>query len=367
MPPTDIAPAIIVSHARLLAAAILFGVVALLSVLVAWKRFRAARRAAVDAPLNRLRGFHIFGPDDDDHDDLPLHVPVILARPAQPSVTLPGRSAGGTGGRPAPTPVRAAAVAAPAHPAAVAPSVELPALAARSAASPGAARPASALREAPPGVAALAEPLVTWTAAAVAAVAEASPPAPAPRRSNRRPPAARSASPAPEAPDGNAADIVLEGTAAVTPGSAGRSRPRARRRSPEIGDTGAHILLVEDDATIASMYSMLLGTRGYRTRHARDGVEGIAMLRDELPALILLDMRMPRMDGLQFLRALREWPRTHDLPVVILSNVGDRPMVEKAMALGALEYLVKAQTRPQVLLGALPHWLRGNRALTTLG
>jgi CheY-like chemotaxis protein len=129
---------------------------------------------------------------------------------------------------------------------------------------------------------------------------------------------------------------------------------------------GRGILLVEDDATIAGMYSMLLATRGYSTRHAQDGVEGIAMVREERPALILLDMMMPRMDGLQFLEALRGWPKTCDIPVVILSNVGDRHLVEKAIALGAVEYLVKAQTRPQVLIGALPHWLRGNRALTTL-
>jgi CheY-like chemotaxis protein len=112
------------------------------------------------------------------------------------------------------------------------------------------------------------------------------------------------------------------------------------------------------------MYLMLLGTKGYATRHAHDGVEGIAMVRDERPALILLDMMMPRMDGLQFLEALRGWPKTSDIPVVILSNVADRDLVERALELGAVEYLVKAQTRPQVLVGALPHWLRGNRALT---
>jgi CheY-like chemotaxis protein len=112
------------------------------------------------------------------------------------------------------------------------------------------------------------------------------------------------------------------------------------------------------------MYLMLLGTKGYATRHARDGLDGIAMVRAERPALILLDMLMPRMDGIEFLQALRGWPKTYTIPVVVLSNVADRALVDRALALGAVEYLVKAQTRPQVLLGALPHWLRGNRALT---
>jgi CheY-like chemotaxis protein len=382
MPPTDIAPAIIVSHARLLGAAILFGVVVLLSVLVAWRRFRAARQAAIDAPLRRLRGFHIFGPDDDDAE-LPLHVPVIVARPAQPSVTLQGRPAVRNGNRPVPSPARLAAAVAPALPApppngapapvravvaAAASSLALPAPGARAVASAAHASPTSTPRAAAAAAPARpvpgAEPLVTWTApAAAAAVAEAPPP---PRRSARRPATARSATPSPDAGGDKAGEVVLEGTAAPSPTRAARTLPRPTRPAPEPGDASAHILLVEDDPTIAGMYAMLLGTKGYRTRHAQDGVEGIAMVREELPSLILLDMMMPRMDGLQFLKALRDWPKTQDLPVVVLSNVGDRPMVEKAMALGAIEYLVKAQTRPQVLLGALPHWLRGNRALTTL-
>jgi CheY-like chemotaxis protein len=145
----------------------------------------------------------------------------------------------------------------------------------------------------------------------------------------------------------------------------GHSNGNGRGARPRIDDQlGRDILLVEDDDTIATMYLMLLGAKGYGTRHARDGVEGIAMVRKERPALILLDMMMPRMDGLQFLEALRGWPKTASIPVVVLSNVADHSLVERALALGAVEYLIKAQTRPQVLVGALPHWLRGNRALT---
>jgi CheY-like chemotaxis protein len=199
------------------------------------------------------------------------------------------------------------------------------------------------------------------------AAVELSPP---PRPARRRPrlTTARQEDPTPEPqaqpePAAGETHVVLEGTAAPLPSPPRRTRPRNLPADPaEMG----HILLVEDDQTIAGMYAMLLRTRGYTTRHARDGVEGISMVREELPALILLDMMMPRMDGLQFLHTLRGWPRTADLPVVILSNVSDRHLVDKAMELGCIEYLVKAQTRPQVLLGALPHWLRGNRALTTL-
>jgi len=330
MPPTDIAPAITVTSARLLSAALaVFGVVVMLAVLLGVRRLVAARRAAVDAPLDRLRGFHIFGPDEDDEKEPVLHVPVIVARPV-------ARTASAAPAAPAPR--------APAAPAA-APTLE----------SMGSlavvARPLAL------------QSLVTWNAAAprVAPVATVPPP----RREPEQQPHPES-QPRRE-PEPQPTEVVLEGTAAALPPPRRARRPVTRHRVDERdpGDFG-HILLVEDDETIAGMYEMLLATRGYQTRHARDGVEGIAMVGEELPSLILLDMMMPRMDGLQFLRALRESPRTSDLPVVILSNVGDRPLVEKAMQLGAIEYLVKAQTRPQVLLGALPHWLRGNRALTTL-
>jgi CheY-like chemotaxis protein len=343
MPPTDIAPAITVTSARLLSAALaIFGVVVVLALLIGVRRLLAARRTAVDAPLDRLRGFHIFGPDEDGEKEPVLHVPVIVARPV-------ARATGAA----SPAPAARAPAAAPAS---VLETMGSLAVVAR----PVAAAPPTSLQpQAQPRL--QARPLVAWNAAAplVAPVATVPPP--------RREPEPQPHPQPEDQPRHQPAEVVLEGTAAAPPAPRRDRRPVTRHRVDERdpGDFG-HILLVEDDETIASMYEMLLATRGYQTRHAHDGVEGIAMVGEELPSLILLDMMMPRMDGLQFLRALRESPRTSDLPVVILSNVGDRPLVEKAMQLGAIEYLVKAQTRPQVLLGALPHWLRGNRALTTL-
>jgi CheY-like chemotaxis protein len=328
MPPTD-TPAIAASPARLLAGVILLALVVALALLLAWRR---ARVAAVNEPLARLRGFHIFGPDDGE--EAVIHVPVLTARPV----------------------VRTRAVAPQAD---TAP----PLRGAASLTGTAAVASRSVQNQLQPIPAVLWNtPATTVAAAAVAAVVDA----PESRRCATGP-AARAEGSGERGPEQAETDVTLEGTAA--PPAVPRSRPRRPEPDPSRpGDVplGRDILLVEDDATIADMYAMLLATKGYVTRHARDGLEGIAMVREELPSLVLLDMMMPRMDGLQFLRALRDWPRTSDLPVVILSNVSDRHLVEKAMRLGAIEYLVKAHTRPQVLLGALPHWLRGNRALTTL-
>jgi len=130
------------------------------------------------------------------------------------------------------------------------------------------------------------------------------------------------------------------------------------------GHTAVNLLLVEDDVNVAKLYRMLLESRGYTVRHAADGVEGLDAARKERPDLILLDVMMPRMNGISFLQALREDANLGAVPAVVLSNFREPRLVERAMALGALEYMVKAQTRPETLVGAIPHWLRGERVVT---
>lgn len=318
MRPPHVAPAIAFSPARLLGAAVLLGIVVLVALLVAARRSQTAD--AANAPLKRLKGFHIFGPDDEDDDELPVHVPVLQGRPAgriPPPPSAPGYRTARSNGE----------------------------------SSLGVPRERALPRERPVP---LDQPVPWERPAAKERPALREKPAPREAREvevrGRRAPANAPAAAAPTPP--------TKRRAAAPP----KPKPVRGEDLPLDGD----ILLVEDDVSIASMYQLLLGARGYTSRHAVDGVEGIAMVRQERPALILLDMMMPRMDGLEFLEAIRGWPKTREIPVVVLSNVTDRDLVDRALDLGAVEYLVKAQTRPQVLIGALPHWLRGNRALTTL-
>jgi CheY-like chemotaxis protein len=124
------------------------------------------------------------------------------------------------------------------------------------------------------------------------------------------------------------------------------------------------ILLVEDDPTITRLYRVLLESRGYSVRVAADGLEGLDRANEKRPDLVLLDIMMPRMNGIAFLQALRAGTM-RTVPVVVLSNFMEKQLVDDALALGALEYMVKAQTRPEALAGALPHWLRGERAFSS--
>jgi CheY-like chemotaxis protein len=107
-----------------------------------------------------------------------------------------------------------------------------------------------------------------------------------------------------------------------------------------------HILLVEDDPAVAGMYKLKLELEGYRVTVTRDGEEGLRVAREQHPNLIFLDVRLPKMDGMTVLEAMRGDDRTRHIPVLILSNHGEPPLIERGLRLGAREYLLKSETTP---------------------
>jgi len=103
------------------------------------------------------------------------------------------------------------------------------------------------------------------------------------------------------------------------------------------------ILLVEDDVMIVRMYQRKLELEGFKVFLAFNGEEGLEILKKEKPDIILLDIMMPKMNGIEMLKALKKNPATKNIPVIILTNLGDRPEdVTKAKELGAKDYWVKA-------------------------
>jgi two-component system phosphate regulon response regulator PhoB len=118
------------------------------------------------------------------------------------------------------------------------------------------------------------------------------------------------------------------------------------------------VLLVEDDTALAQMYRTKLERDGYTVQVAGDGEEALGVLSGELPDLIFLDVRLPRMDGLTFLERLRATGRTKNLPVVIVSNYSEAELIARGLQLGALEYLIKSQTTPGQLSHGVPDWSR---------
>jgi len=116
------------------------------------------------------------------------------------------------------------------------------------------------------------------------------------------------------------------------------------------------VLLIEDDQVVLEMYRLKLSLDGYRVRVATDGEDGVAQAVDQRPDIIFLDIRLPKKDGFAVLHELRARPETSSIPVVILSNYGEKELVERGLKLGALEFLVKANTTPSTLSGEIERW-----------
>lgn len=110
------------------------------------------------------------------------------------------------------------------------------------------------------------------------------------------------------------------------------------------------ILVVEDEEILLTALSEELKQEGFTVVGARDGVEGVEKSLSEKPDLILLDLVMPRLDGIGALKQIKENPVTKDIPVVILTNLSDYDKISDALTLGAMDYLVKANYRLEDLV-----------------
>jgi len=111
------------------------------------------------------------------------------------------------------------------------------------------------------------------------------------------------------------------------------------------------ILFIEDDRFIADMYRLGLEAGGWPVDVAHDGESGVSQAFADPPALILLDLLLPRMDGVEVLRRLRSNASTQDIPVLVVSNasgLGGRE--EEARNLGIVDWMVKANTTPATLM-----------------
>lgn len=123
------------------------------------------------------------------------------------------------------------------------------------------------------------------------------------------------------------------------------------------------VLLVEDDQEFAEMYQVKLEAEGYQVRVAQDGEKGLGLALEDPPDLIFLDIRMPRMGGLELLERLRADHRTEEVPVVILSNYGEDELRKRGLEMGALEWLIKANITPTEVSNRVQLWSRGRQKI----
>jgi signal transduction histidine kinase/ActR/RegA family two-component response regulator len=144
--------------------------------------------------------------------------------------------------------------------------------------------------------------------------------------------------------------------------SAGSAQPAVAQP-----DDGPLVVVVEDDRRSLELISLYLEGAGVQTVAAHDGAQGLAAVRRHHPAAVVLDIRLPGMDGWRVLEALKADPATASAPVVVVTMLDERP---QGMALGAAEYLVKPVGRDDVLaalvrVGALPSDFAARHPATT--
>jgi CheY-like chemotaxis protein len=109
----------------------------------------------------------------------------------------------------------------------------------------------------------------------------------------------------------------------------------------------AKILIIDDEEPILKMYSSAL--TGHDVITAKNGEDGLKLAQDEQPNLILLDIIMPKMNGLDVLEKLRTGKETESIPVMMLTNLPQEASADKARSLGAQNYFVKAEFEPEKL------------------
>jgi len=110
------------------------------------------------------------------------------------------------------------------------------------------------------------------------------------------------------------------------------------------------VLYIEDEKFFADTIEKQLVGAGYSVMLANEGEKGIAVAKDWKPDLILLDLLLPKFDGFEVLRALKDDLGTKHIPVIVLSNLNSEGDVRKAKELGAKDFFVKALTMPTTVL-----------------
>jgi len=107
------------------------------------------------------------------------------------------------------------------------------------------------------------------------------------------------------------------------------------------------IAIIEDDPVISQMYRMKFETDGFDVQLADNGKKGVALVEHFAPDIILLDLQMPEMSGDEALAAIRKQSWGKDIPVIILTNLGEEEAPKTIRGLGIHSYIVKAELTPR--------------------
>ncbi len=113
------------------------------------------------------------------------------------------------------------------------------------------------------------------------------------------------------------------------------------------------VLIIEDDKFLRELLGKKLSSLGYNVVLAVDGEEGLEKIKSEKPNIVLLDLILPGINGFEVLEKSKKDPTINEIPIIILSNLGQSEDIERGLKLGAKDFLVKAHFTPQEIVNKL--------------
>ena len=120
------------------------------------------------------------------------------------------------------------------------------------------------------------------------------------------------------------------------------------------------ILIIEDDPLLSKMYKTKFTSEGFEVETAEDGEIGLKIAMEGKPDFVILDIMMPKLSGIEFLKRLRQNQVGADVPVIVLSNLSEKKEMEEARRLGVKEYLIKSSLTPKDIVEKVRGYLSPN-------
>ena len=108
----------------------------------------------------------------------------------------------------------------------------------------------------------------------------------------------------------------------------------------------SHILIVEDDAFLANIYKAKFEMEGFKVSLSEDGESGVADVKKKKPDIVLLGIALQKLDGFAVLKKLKAEQETKNIPVILMTNIGQKEDVEKGFALGSVDYIILRHFSP---------------------
>ena len=120
------------------------------------------------------------------------------------------------------------------------------------------------------------------------------------------------------------------------------------------------VVIVEDDEFLSGIYQTKFAMEGFAVTVAANGEEGLKTIEKKMPDIVLLDILLPKLDGFAVLESLKKNAKTKNIPVILLTNLGQKDDVDRGIELGAADYLIKAHYKPSETVEKVRAILAGN-------